>query len=53
MENDNQMKNIPPIPHAPNWRYMCPHCYKCWEMAERCADFRQVCSDCVKQLIRR
>jgi predicted nucleic acid-binding Zn ribbon protein len=44
-------KPIPPTPHAPNWRYTCPHCGKSWEMAERCEDFRQVCSDCVFVLI--
>ena len=43
---------IPPTPHAPNWRYTCPHCKKSWEMAERCEDFRQVCSDCILVLLR-
>ena len=44
-------KNIPPFPHAPNWCYMCPHCFKNWEMAERCEDFRIPCSECVRILI--
>jgi hypothetical protein len=47
-ENDTV---IPPAPHAPNWRYMCPHCRQYWEMAERCEDFRQVCSDCLLVLL--
>ena len=42
---------IPPTPHAPNWRYTCPHCRKAWEMAERCEDFRQVCRDCILVLL--
>ena len=43
--------SIPPTPHAPNWRYTCPHCRKAWEMAERCEDFRQVCRDCILVLL--
>ena len=49
--HERDAKPIPPTPHAPNWRYMCPHCKQSWEMAERCEDFRQVCSDCILVLL--
>ena len=47
-----EIKVVPPSRHAPNWRYMCPHCGTHWEMEEKCADFRQVCKDCVLILLK-
>ena len=43
----DKYKVIPPTAHMPNWRYMCPHCFRFWEMEEKCADFRQVCRECL------
>tara|TARA_Y100000310_G_scaffold97802_1_gene95444 strand:+ start:2754 stop:2978 length:225 start_codon:yes stop_codon:yes gene_type:complete len=42
---------IPPTPHYPFWRYLCPLCRKFWEQREKLQDFRQYCEVCQTKVI--
>lgn len=43
--------NVPPTPHYPNWRYMCPHCLVFHEMEEQREDFRVACEKCAWEIL--
>jgi len=43
---------IPPTPHYPFWRYLCPRCKKFWEDSIKFPDFRQHCVECEPQVIK-
>ena len=50
-KNLDKLASIPPIPHAPNWRYLCPHCFAFWEQEHKESSYIQVCSKCVLKMI--
>ena len=44
--NIRDVDKIPPTPHYPNWRYLCPACKEFWETDKRLDDFRLICPSC-------
>ena len=50
--NIKRLQSLPPTPHYPNWRYLCPHCLVNWEIAEKFSSYLQPCSDCILKMIR-
>jgi len=45
--NREDLKEIPPAPHYPNWRYLCPRCQQFWESPIFRRHFIQECPQCV------
>ena len=45
------VRTIPPTPHYPFWRYLCPLCMKFWEQADKLKDFRQYCKECQPRIM--
>ena len=52
-ETKNHPLLIPPTPHYPYWRYLCPFCKKNWEMEEKCINGIEPCPECKLQIIRK
>ena len=50
-KNISKLRMLSPISHYPYWRYLCPHCLQFWEMREKCEEYLQVCSNCVRKMI--
>lgn len=51
-ESQHDVHVIPPAPHYPFWRYLCPNCMKFWEQSSKFPDFRQYCVECNSQVIK-